>query len=285
MPTRPTPPSPATLARSGHCTRYERNGSRCHRPTRRADKWCGACAGFLRPHQQKPTAAPQPTGAAQRPLTSTTAPLPLTPEEAFDPQIQVTRSAIDQYRAKHGCDTPTAETEIRSLLENLISNGEHQRFDNGTWRLLADERFALLLSHDAARVISYSTPHSERTYAQVKAGVPSRSRGREKSWVRELQTELPIRYTNLVLRRFAREVLGMEFTRSTGRKVVEAAHARGMEVQPDPPSNGTGRRRMTDGAGLKWHFVYSPGERPTVVHLSWQSGRGPEAAARAEGGR
>ncbi|WP_329156165.1 hypothetical protein OIU91_42375 (plasmid) [Streptomyces sp. NBC_01456] len=199
--------------------------------------------------------------------------------------IQVTLSAIDQFRAKHGGDTSTAETEIRYLLENLISTGRHQRFENGTWRLQADERFAVLLSDDAARVISYTTPHGERTYAQVKAGVPSRSRCKEKGWVRELQTELPIRYTNLVLRRFAREVLGTEFTRSTGRKVVEAAHARGMQVQPDRPSNGAGRRRMTDGEGLKWHFVYSPGERPTVVHLSWKSGRGPEAAARAEAGR
>ncbi|MFF9076248.1 hypothetical protein ACF1A9_28750 [Streptomyces sp. NPDC014872] len=199
--------------------------------------------------------------------------------------IQVTLSAIDQFRAKHGGDTSTAETEIRYLLENLISTGRHQRFENGTWRLQADERFAVLLSDDAARVISYTTPHGERTYAQVKAGVPSRSRSKEKGWVRELQTELPICYTNLVLRRFAREVLGTEFTRSTGRKVVEAAHARGMQVQPDRPSNGAGRRRMTDGEGLKWHFVYSPGERPTVVHLSWKSGRGPEAVARAEAGR
>ncbi|MFE9679184.1 hypothetical protein ACFYO5_34565 [Streptomyces sp. NPDC006259] len=284
MHTPPTPPSLAALARSGHCTRYERNGSRCHRPTRR-NEWCGACAGFLRPHRQERTDAPQPARPPHQWFPLTTETLPLTPEKAYDPKIQVTRSAIDQYRAKHGGDTSTAETEIRCLLKNLISTGKHQRFENGTWRLLADERFAVLLSADAARVISYSTPHGERTYAQVKAGVPSRSRRKEKGWVRELQTELPIRYTNLVLRRFAREVLDTEFTRSTGRKVVEAAHARGMQVQPDRPLNGAGRRRMTDGEGLKWHFVYSPGERPTVVHLSWKSGWGSEAAARAEAGR
>ncbi|MFM9462823.1 hypothetical protein ACKI1K_08205 [Streptomyces scabiei] len=211
--------------------------------------------------------------------------MPLTTEEAYDPQIRITRSAIDRYRTKHGGDASTAETEIRSLLENLISAGEHQRFENGTWRLMADEGFALLLSDDAARVISYSTPHRERTYAQVRAGVPSRSRSREKGWVRELQADLPIRYTNLVLRRFAREVLATEFTRSSGREVVEAAHSRGMQVQPDRPSNGAGRRRVTDANGLTWHFTYEPGERPVVVHLSWKSGRGPKPAAPAEAGR
>ncbi|MER7690538.1 hypothetical protein [Streptomyces sp. NPDC097610] len=283
MLTQPTPPSPAALARSGHCTRFERNGSRCRRPARRTG-WCGTCAGFLRPHRQKRTDATPPGRPAPQLLPLTDEALPLPPEKAYDPKVQVTRSAIDQFREKHGGDTSTAETEIRYLLENLISTGRHQRFENGTWRLQADERFAVLLSDDAARVISYTTPHGERTYSQVKAGVPGRSRRKEKGWVRELQTELPIRYTNLVLRRFAREVLGTEFTRSTGQKVVEAAHTRGMQVQPTRPANGAGRRRMTDGEGLKWHFVYSPGERPTVVHLSWQSGRGPEAA-RAEAGR
>jgi hypothetical protein len=279
---RPTPHSPSDLARGGHCTRYERDGGHCRRPTPRTDGWCGVCAGFLRPHQQKPTtAAPRPVRPAHRPPTPTAEPLPLTSEEAYDPQIRITRSAIAQHRAKHGGGTSTAETEIRSLLENLISAGEHQRLENGTWRLQAAEGFSLLLSDDAARVISYNTSHRERTYAQVRASVPSRSRSREKAWVRELQANLPIRFTNLVLRRFAREVLGTDFTRWTGPEVVKAAHTHATQVQPDRPANDAGRRRVTDKNGLKWHFTYEPGERPVVDHLSWEPGRGSEAAHEA----
>ncbi|MCX4682279.1 hypothetical protein OG413_44670 [Streptomyces sp. NBC_01433] len=282
-----TTPSPAALApRRGHCTRYERDGSQCRRPTDRNDQWCGTCAGFHRPHRAKTTSGQQQGPRTRRPVApiiAHTEPLPLDPDEAHDPQLHITRSAIEQYRAKHGSDAPTAEAEIRSLLENLITAGEHQRFENGTWRLLAPEAFVLLLSADAARVISYSTPHRERTYAQVQAAVPSRSRSREKGWVRALQDDLPVRFTKLVLRRFARDVLGIEFTRSTGQSVVEAAYARSQQAQPVHPSHRAGRCRATDAGGLRWHFAYEPGERPVVVHLSWEPGRGPDLApAQAE---
>ncbi|MFJ8752261.1 hypothetical protein ACIREO_23440 [Streptomyces sp. NPDC102441] len=292
MRARPTPPSPAALAalapRGGLCTRYERDGSQCLRPTERNARWCGTCAGFQRPHPAKP-AAGQQEPRTQRPLTPIvplTEPLPLSSDEAHDPQLHITRSAIEQYRAKHGSDAPTAEADIRALLENLITAGVHQRFENGTWRLLAPEAYVLLLSADAACVISYSTPHRERTYAQVRAAVPSRSRNRgrsrEKGWVRALQEDLPVRFTNLVLRRFARDVLGIEFTRSTGQSVIEAAYARSRQAQPAHPSHAAVRRRMTDAGGLKWHLVYEPGERPAVVHLSWAPGCGPEPAPEQE---
>ncbi|MGW1616047.1 hypothetical protein ACWCQZ_42685 [Streptomyces sp. NPDC002285] len=285
MHARPTPPSPAALAAlpgDGRCSRYERDGSRCHKTTRRTDKWCGMCAGFLRP--QKPTVPSPPRPAddsAHPPVAPATEPLPLTSDEAHDPQLHVTRSAIDRHCTTHGGDHATAEAEIRSLLENLITAGEHQRFENGIWRLLAPEGFSLLLSSDAARVLSYSTAHRDRTYTQVKAGVPSRSRNRrskEKGWVLALQDELPVRFTGLVLRRFARDVLGTEFTRPTGAQVVEAAYARSTRVHPEPPANGAGRRRVTDEDGLKWHFAYEPDERPAVIHLSWEPGCGPQAA-------
>ncbi|MFE0852097.1 hypothetical protein [Streptomyces mutabilis] len=192
----------------------------------------------------------------------------------------MTRSAIERYCATHGGDRATAEAEIRSLLESLIATGTHQRVEGGAWRLLAPEGFSLLLSTDAARVLGYGTAHRDRTYGQVKAGVPSRSRRRtDKGWVLALQDDLPVRFTTLVLRRFARDVLGTEFTRSTGKKVVEAAYSRSTHVQPVPPSNHAGRRRATDEAGLRWHFAYEPGERPAVIHLSWEPGCGPQAAA------
>ncbi|MFJ6438197.1 hypothetical protein [Streptomyces sp. NPDC091416] len=115
-----------------------------------------------------------------------------------------------------------------------------------------------------------------------KAGVPRRRRS-DKGWVLALQDGLPTRFTTLVLRRFARDVLGTEFTRSTGTKVVEAAYARSTAVEPGPPAGRAGRRRVTDGAGLRWHFAYEPGERPAVIHLSWEPGCGPQAAAREAG--
>ncbi|EGX61954.1 Superfamily I DNA and RNA helicase [Streptomyces zinciresistens K42] len=286
---RPNPSSLAALTSNSRCSRYERGGSRCHRPTRRADGWCGTCAGFRRP--QKPTDPVVPCPAApstREPVTAATDRLPLTSDEAHDPQLGVTRSAIERYCATHGGDRATAEAEIRSLLENLIATGTHQRVEGGAWRLLAREGFSLLLSADANRVLGYSTAHRDRTYGQVKAGVPSRSRSRsghrrDKGWVLALQDGLPVRFTTLVLRRFARDVLGTEFTRSTGKKVVEAAYSRSTHVQPDPPSNHAGRRRATDEAGLRWHFAYEPGERPAVIHLSWEPGCGPQAAAQ-EGG-
>lgn len=287
MHNRPNPSSLAALTRNSRCSRYERGGSRCHRPTRRADGWCGTCAGFRRP--QKPIASVVPCPAApstREPVTAATDRLPLTSDEAHDPQLGVTRSAIERYCATHGGDRATAEAEIRSLLENLIATGTHQRVEGGAWRLPAREGVALLLSADANRVLGYSTVHRDRTYAQVKAGVPSRSRSghrRDKGWVLALQDDLPVRFTTLVLRRFARDVLGTEFTRSTGKEVVEAAYSRSTHVQPGPPSNHVGRRRATDESGLRWHFAYEPGERPAVIHLSWEPGCGPQAAAQDGG--
>lgn len=289
MHNRPNPSSLAALTSNSRCSRYERGGSRCHRPTRRADGWCGTCAGFRRPQKPADPVVPCPTAPSTRePVTAATDRLPLTSDEAHDPQLGVTRSAIERYCATHGGDRATAEAEIRSLLENLIATGTHQRVEGGAWRLLAQEGFSLLLSADANRVLGYSTAHRDRTYGQVKAGVPSRSRSRsghrrDKRWVLALQDDLPVRFTTLVLRRFARDVLGTEFTRSTGKKVVEAAYSRSTHVQPDPPSNHAGRRRATDEAGLRWHFAYEPGERPAVIHLSWEPGCGPQAAAQ-EGG-
>ncbi|ATM24716.1 hypothetical protein SMD44_p10217 (plasmid) [Streptomyces alboflavus] len=286
MHTRRTTATPAALAArtvSKPCTRYEHDGTPCGRLTDRRDQWCGTCAGFHRAQRPKPKAA-APRGGQS--VVDAPEPLPLEADDAHDPHLNVTRHAIDQYRQRHGGDAQAAETEIRSLLENLITTGDHRHLTRGSWRawrLQADEGFTLVLSADASFVIGYSTAHRERTYAQVKAAVPSRSRTREKAWVLQLQDDLPIRFPKLVLLRFARDVLGIKFTRSTGERVVAEIFARSQQVLPDPPPSNAGRRRVTDQDGLRWHFHYEPGSHPTVSHLLWEHGRGPEAAkAQAE---
>ena len=97
---------------------------------------------------------------------------PLSPEDAYE--VTVSYRAQGMFVRCHDGTREQAEAQIRSLLEDLLRDGRVQTNSEGRWALTTQLKYRLVLSPDASTVIAYHTKHAERTYAQVKSGVPSR---------------------------------------------------------------------------------------------------------------
>ncbi|WP_432923533.1 hypothetical protein ACQPZZ_26825 [Microbispora sp. CA-135349] len=185
LPPSPVRPIPAPPIRP--CTRYRRDGSKCPETTTYADGWCRAegCDGFSRPDPaiaqpvERPAEAPQKILRLKRivPLSA----VPFDPDDAYT--VQVSRAAVRSFIAAHGGRPAEAEAQIRSLLEDLLLGTPQttaSRGTNGSWVLVTGKPFGygIILAEDDNVVVHYSTLHRERTYAQARAGVTSRVRGR-----------------------------------------------------------------------------------------------------------
>lgn len=153
--------------------------------------------------------------------------MPLSPEEAYD--ISITKTARENFIRRHGGTMGEAEAQIRSLLEDLIREGVCFRSEQtGYYKLQFPKAtykfYYLRLGKDAESVVGYSTLHNERTYAQVKAGVRSRtkSRDRRKGIVAEAASahyaeklESPVQMTNAVISMFVKKVANASISRAT----------------------------------------------------------------------
>ncbi|MFI5748982.1 hypothetical protein ACIBBE_24315 [Streptomyces sp. NPDC051644] len=237
-----------------------------------ADGWCRTCDGFSRPEAAQPKKKPEPNQVTRWQETDAR---PLESDEAYD--ILISLTAIDHFVAAHGVDRRSAEVQIRSLLEDLLTLDARPALrhpDTGRWRLRTRrDDFSITLSHDASVVTGYKARHAERTYAQVKAGVTSRAaspRHREKKWFLALQTELPFGIGLMTARLFARQELGLEMTQGNAAEVIEKVVEHLGQSGISMPTQ-EGESFVTDSEGVVWTFEVLPDHRPHVTHIAWST--------------
>ncbi|NYH50455.1 hypothetical protein HNR06_000044 [Nocardiopsis arvandica] len=101
------------------------------------------------------------------------APCPLDSYDAST--LDVSRRDLDRFLEAHGTGEVKAEAQIRTLAEDLVNERRWSANEDG-WVRLAKVGFLLVVSPDLFTVVDYRTSHRERTYAQVRVGVPSRFR-------------------------------------------------------------------------------------------------------------
>ncbi|MFI1225976.1 MULTISPECIES: hypothetical protein [Streptomyces] len=233
-----------------------------------ADGWCRTCGGFGRPEAARPKEEPQLETRWQE-----TSARPLESDEAYE--VSIANAALNHFVAAHGGDRRTAEVQIRSLLEDLLTAQARPALrhpETGRWRLRTPrDKFSVTLSSDASVVTGYKARHRERTYAQVKAGVPSRTASpRREKWFLALQTELPFGMGLMTARLFARRELGLEMTQDNAAEVIEQVKDYMAREGISLPSQ-EGDTGVTDAAGLVWTFQVLPGDRPYLMRITWET--------------
>jgi hypothetical protein len=90
-------------------------------------------------------------------------------------EVRITTRAVDSFRFHHGGGITSAETQLRAMLEDFLLKSVQERTTSGYLKLFR-KGFALVMSPGLDAVTGYSSLHRERTWEQVKAGVPSRIR-------------------------------------------------------------------------------------------------------------
>src|SRR5690606_16759922 len=167
---KPAPPRPRP------CRRFNADGTACGTPTPRLDGWCGQCDGFINaePSVTRRSRNNKKGNRFNRQWTR----IAQVPDDLDYSSLHLTRVALDTYAARHRCTTRQAATELTSMAEDMaISDGTSVgQSEDGALRSLSNGGYTLLFSDDWTALIGYATNHRERTWAQVRAGVKSRTR-------------------------------------------------------------------------------------------------------------
>lgn len=262
------------------CLRFNKDGSRCVERTASADGWCRSCDGFIRAEAGLPEAE-QVVEKREKPeerqpsLWQVSDALSMETNEAYE--VAVSQRAINCFIEVHGGDRRAAEAQIRSLLEDLLLPGVgtvQRHVEKGLWRLSpARQGYLVTLNAETSVVIGYQTLHRERTYAQWKAGVPSRIKSdrprtrprKEKGWFLAAQEGRSFVISSAAAYRYAREELDMQVTRANVAEVLDRAVGH-LERSGLTLPVQEGESRFTDPTGLVWTIQIFPGHRP---YLSW----------------
>ena len=157
----------------GQCSRYHSDGERCTNPTDASDGWCRqpGCGGFVRPSGDlAPESHRSMRGTARHIRETGHVPVGIDLDEVED--IRISQRAEDSFRFHHGGSAAAARSQLTAMLEDFLLKSARS-FRDG-YAHLARAGFHLSLSPDLSTVVGYSTAHRERTWEQVKAGVPSR---------------------------------------------------------------------------------------------------------------
>ncbi|WP_072815942.1 hypothetical protein [Rhodococcus zopfii] len=158
------------------CTRFHLDGTACTNTTTHVDNWCRQddCPGFTRPD---PSSAPVTFGAPRGTDTHIHNTAEMTTDMDLDdvPMVHVSIRAADSFRFHHGGDQRSAEVQLRNMLEDFLLKSARKLSATG-YLSLARQGYEVVLSPDRSSITAYSTVHRERTWEQVKSGVPSRVR-------------------------------------------------------------------------------------------------------------
>ncbi len=167
-------PKPATGTGTGEspglCSRFHPDGRPCARPAGHGDGWCRepGCGGFrtsdplLVPGVRR--LPPAPGRASWQRLDQSAA------ETA---RVRVSAGARTAFVHQHRGASREASVELHSMLRPFLTNGIHHRRPDGHW-VLDLHGYRLVLSPDADTITGYYSIHSERSFAQFEAGIPSR---------------------------------------------------------------------------------------------------------------
>ncbi len=171
-----TEPRTPGSARLRTCNRFHEDGSACTNKTSNVDGWCReGCPGFVRRDLELgPVTTGAPWGTAKH--IEETGALPVD-TVALDEvsSVRVTTRALECFRFHHGGGQREAEVQLRVMLEDFLLKSAHRVSDEG-FIFLARDGYVLTLSPKSDAITYYWTVHRERTWAQFKAGVPSRSK-------------------------------------------------------------------------------------------------------------
>ncbi|WP_049570596.1 hypothetical protein [Nonomuraea sp. SBT364] len=165
------------MSTSRSCRRFYANGSACGVPTTYHDGWCRECDGFTTSTPERSGRTPPPYRFGEIRAVSD---IPVRPNDVAE-IVCVHRAPLNQFRDRHpGTSYGEADTQIRRLLYDLLrhpADAKATRSVSGQWALTSVRPygFSVLLTSDGKAVTGYSTKHAERTYAQVKAGVRTRT--------------------------------------------------------------------------------------------------------------
>ena len=160
------------------CQRFHTDGSPCSNQTNNADGWCrqDGCGGYQRANT---AAAPEGLETADGSSPQNETPgvrRPLVDITAVDlVEVRLTTRAVDSFRFHHGGGVPSAETQLRAMLEDFLLKSVQARTESGYLKLFR-KGFTLVMSPGLDAITGYSSLHRERTWEQVKAGVASRIR-------------------------------------------------------------------------------------------------------------
>lgn len=221
------------------CNRYRDNGSACTEPTNNVDLWCRTeeCPGHMTPAPDKTRFT---RNGRQHHVMVNPSPFPL--DEYEISTLHITSRALDRFLAAHpGFPGRTeAEISIKSMVSDFASLRRWKKTQNGYY-LLVNEGFRATISRDLRCIIDYQTIHAERTWAQCKAGVPSRGladKNRRKNKRRAGRSLKRVRH-----RLAQAEELGVS---------VEAGLDGILVTGPDSFALEVARLRMMDLAGPAW---------------------------------
>ncbi|MFI8185960.1 hypothetical protein ACIF70_36390 [Actinacidiphila glaucinigra] len=260
------------------CARFAADGARCTIATTRADGWCGKCDGYTTAHAamatgQKPARSqwrwgPGPWAVAELGMDS---------DEAYE--IDITPGAIATYTRVHSVAPKVADTQIRSLLEDLIS--EHAttlRNAEGAWRVYFRKHgYGLLLSQDRTHVLRYCTWHAERTWAQHRTGIASRisAPGGMPAWKREaVAKHIPLPIAEKAVNLYARHALGLKATAET---IDDIAQQIGANLRENvlPKWDRGDVEAIDDGHGNTWRLIRTDDQPDGIVTAVYATGSAP----------
>ena len=165
-------------AAESQCKRFRRDGSRCTNPTVYADGWCRSedCPGYTRPSTEL---APEKSGGARglpRHIRET-GDVPVGDGSVDFTLVRISPTAVDAFVRSHGGSADEARVQLRSMLEDFLLRSARRPTERGN-QVLAHSGYELVMSPNGHALLGYRTVHRERTWAQVKAGVPSRFPGK-----------------------------------------------------------------------------------------------------------
>ncbi|MFL1375840.1 MULTISPECIES: hypothetical protein [unclassified Nocardiopsis] len=215
------------------CGRYRADGTPCGEPTDHADGWCRTsdCPGYT-------TARPDP---ARFGITRSRPEAPVNPDpcpvDEYDiSTLGVTRHAVDRFLGVHGQEVGRAgaEASLRAMIADFAGRGRWSRNAQGRVSF-AYSGFYATVTPDLALVADYGTCHAERTWAQVRAGVPSRGEADRRRRARERRLRSRLREA---------EEAGIAIAPGLDGLVVTGPDGWSMEVAG---------RTFTDLTGPWWH--------------------------------
>jgi hypothetical protein len=149
-------------------------GVACPNPVDQADGWCrlDGCHGYTRPHiadapklkDVKFYGSPDEIAATgDNPAFIKGAPA----------NITVSPAAIRQFRFHHGGAEDEAKVQMRWMLADFLSKSG-KVVSETNYLVLSRDGYRLHIAPSRDRITGYTTVHRERTWEQLKRGIPSR---------------------------------------------------------------------------------------------------------------
>lgn len=156
------------------CTRFSVDGIACQNDTAYRDRWCreARCSGFTRPSSASAPTLKDVKFYGSPEEIAETGPNPADIRCSAD-TVKVWPQAIRNFKFHHGGTDEEAEVQIRWMLADFLDRSA-RTVTGANYLVLSRDGYRLHVDPTRKRITGYSTTHRERTWEQVKTGIPSR---------------------------------------------------------------------------------------------------------------